>query len=160
MLQTIYQEKLEGKKVLDPYRMGDKVRHIQNNYKKDVYNGETGVIVACEDNEMLVDFGNKKRAYEGADLEELTLSYASTVHASQGSEYAAVFVVLDDTAVNNFLHTRRLLYTAVSRGKQKVYILTKPFLVDRCIENKSYRPRITKLKEMLVSLKKGNRNEV
>lgn len=160
MLQTIYQEKLEGKKVIEPYRMGDKVRHIQNNYKKDVYNGETGVIVAAEDNEILVDFGNKKRAYEGADLEELTLSYASTVHASQGSEYAAVFVILDDTAVNNFLHTRRLLYTAVSRGKQKVYILTKPFLVDRCIENKSYRPRITKLKEMLASLKKGSKNEV
>ena len=158
MLQTIYQEKLGGPKVLDPYRMGDKVRHTQNNYKKDVYNGETGVIIAAEDNEILVDFGNKRRSYEGADLDELTLSYASTVHASQGSEYAAVFIVLDDTAVNSFLHTRRLLYTAVSRGKQKVYILTKPYLVDRCIENKSYRPRVTKLKEMLVSLKKGERS--
>ena len=60
-----------------------------------------------------------------------------------------MFVILDDTSVNSFLHIRRLLYTAVSRGKSKVYILTKPYLVDRCIENDTYRPRITKLREFL-----------
>ena len=140
-----------GALTIDPYRMGDKVRHTQNNYKKDVYNGETGTIIRYDDEDevMLVDFGNKIICYDKQDVAELTLSYVSTVHASQGSEYKVVFVILDDTSVNDFLLIRRLLYTAVSRGKQKVYILTKPYLVDKCIQNNSYRPRITKLKEYL-----------
>ena len=91
-----------------------------------------------------------RSSYGKLDINELTLSYCSTVHASQGSEYKVVFVILDDTSVNDFLHIRRLLYTAVSRGKSKVYILTKPYLVDKCISNDSYRPRITKLVDFLM----------
>ena len=152
-LNIILQQEMnaKGRKALEGYRVGDKVRHTQNNYDKDVFNGETGVIVSfdTEEDEMLVDYGNKVIPYNRLDVVELTLSYCSTVHASQGSEYKIVFVILDDTSVNSFLHIRRLLYTAVSRGKKKVYILTKPYLVDKCIENDSYRPRITKLKEFL-----------
>ena len=147
ILQDAYNK--NGLPLLDPYRMGDRVRHTQNNYKKDVFNGETGVIVASEDEEITVDYGTKRIVYDNVDIDELTLAYCSTVHASQGSEYKVCFVILDDTAVNDFLFIRRLLYTAVSRGKEKVYILTKPYLVDKCIDNDSYRPRITKLKEFL-----------
>lgn len=157
MLQAKYQEKIKGPVAIEPFRLGDKVRHIQNNYKRDVYNGETGVVVSVVDEVMLVDFGYKQVAYEGSDLCELTLSFASTVHASQGSEYKVVFIILDDTAANNLLHIRRLLYTAVSRGKEKVYILSKPYLVDKCIENNSYKPRVTKLKEFLEELKEGKK---
>ena len=152
-LNAILQQEMneKGKPALEGYRVGDKVRHTQNNYKKNVFNGETGVIISFDpkEDEMVVDFGDGTVSYNRIDVAELTLSYCSTVHASQGSEYKVVFVILDDTSVNNFLHIRRLLYTAVSRGKQKVYILTKPYLVDKCIENDSYRPRITKLKEFL-----------
>ena len=152
-LNAILQKEMnaKGKEALEGYKVGDKVRHTQNNYKKDVFNGETGVILSYDSEEdiMLVDYGDRLVPYNRLDVAELTLSYASTVHASQGSEYKVVFVILDDTSVNSFLHIRRLLYTAVSRGKSKVYILTKPYLVDKCIENNSYRPRITKLKEFL-----------
>ena len=152
-LNKFLQEKynIDGELIIEPYRMGDKVRHTQNNYKKDVYNGETGTIIKYdeEDEIMTVDFGNKIICYDKQDVIELTLSYVSTVHSSQGSEYKIVFVILDDTSVNDFLLIRRLLYTAVSRGKKKVYILTKPYLVDKCVQNDSYRPRITKLKEYL-----------
>ena len=152
-LNSILQNEINGgtSEAIKGFRVGDKVRHTQNNYKKNVFNGETGVIVSYddEDDELVVNYGDKVIEYNHIDLEELILSYCSTVHASQGSEYKVVFVILDDTSVNSFLHIRRLLYTAVSRGKQKVYILTKPYLVDNCIENNSYRPRITKLKEFL-----------
>ena len=152
-LNTILQQEInaKGKEALEGYKVGDKVRHTQNNYKKNVFNGETGVILSYDpqEDEMLVDYGDGIVLYNRLDVAELTLSYCSTVHASQGSEYKVVFVILDDTSVNSFLHIRRLLYTAVSRGKQRVYILTKPYLVDKCIENDSYRPRITKLKEFL-----------
>ena len=154
-LNTYIQEKYnaEGEITIEPFRMGDKVRHTVNNYDKDVYNGETGTIIQYdeEDEEMLVDYGNKVITYDKSDVVELVLAYVSTVHASQGSEYKVVFVILDDTSVNDFLLIRRLLYTAVSRGKKKVYILTKPYLVDKCITNDSYRPRITKLKEFMQS---------
>ena len=152
-LNLLLQEEMNGKskEVMENFRVGDKVRHIQNNYKKDVFNGETGIIIKYypEENEIRVDYDYKYIDYGKLDINELTLSYCSTVHASQGSEYKVVFVILDDTSVNDFLHIRRLLYTAVSRGKGKVYILTKPYLVDKCISNDSYRPRITKLADFL-----------
>jgi ATP-dependent exoDNAse (exonuclease V) alpha subunit len=152
-LNTILQQEMnaKGREALEGYKVGDKVRHTQNNSKKEVFNGETGVILNFDagEDEMIVDYGDRIVPYNRLDVAELTLSYCSTVHASQGSEYKVVFVILDDTSVNSFLHIRRLLYTAVSRGKQKVYILTKPYLVDKCIENNSYRPRITKLKDFL-----------
>lgn len=152
-LNKFIQEKYNagGKITLEPYRMGDKVRHTLNDYKRNVFNGETGTIIGydADEEEITVDFGNKQITYDNREITDLTLSYVSTVHASQGSEYKVVFVILDDTSVNDFLLIRRLLYTAVSRGKQKVYILTKPYLVDKCISNDSHRPRITKLKEFL-----------
>ena len=152
-LNAILQQEMnaKGREALEGFKVGDKVRHTQNNYKKEVFNGETGVILNYDsgEDEMIVDYGDRIVPYNRLDVAELTLSYCSTVHASQGSEYKVVFVILDDTSVNSFLHIRRLLYTAVSRGKQKVYILTKPYLVDKCIENNSYRPRITKLKDFL-----------
>lgn len=145
-----HQYNANGEVVLEPYRIGDRVRHIKNNYKKYVFNGETGIIVGMsEDGVMSVDYGDRIVRYKSFEVDELTLAYCSTVHASQGSEYKVCFIILDDTAVNDFLLIRRLLYTATSRGKQKVYILTKPYLVDKCIKNDSYRPRITKLKDFL-----------
>ena len=152
-LNSLLQQEMNGKtpEAMEGFRIGDKVRHTQNNYKKDVFNGETGIVYSFDSEEdiLKVEYADKFVEYSRLDINELTLSYVSTVHASQGSEYKVVFVILDDTSVNSFLHIRRLLYTAVSRGKSKVYILTKPYLVDRCIENDTYRPRITKLKEFL-----------
>lgn len=149
LLQKTYN--VEGEPVTDLYKIGDRVRHTVNNYKKKVFNGETGIITAFdeEDNEIQVDYGDRCVWYDNVELYELMLAYASTVHASQGSEYKVCYVILDDTAVNDFLFIRRLLYTAVSRGKEKVYILSKPYLLDKCITNANYKPRLTKLTEFL-----------
>ena len=149
LLQLAYNA--NGEEITEPYRLGDRVRHTVNDYKKNVFNGETGIIKGFdeEDGVILVNYPDKVIQYENSDLYELTLSYCSTVHASQGSEYKVCYVILDDTAVNDYLFIRRLLYTAVSRGKQKVYILAKPYLLDKCITNASYRPRLTKLKDFL-----------
>ena len=155
ILQAQFNEK--GIPVLEPFRIGDRVRHTRNNYKKDVYNGETGIVTQeDEDGEFCVDYGKKQIWYSASDIDELALAYCSTVHASQGSEYKVCFVVLDDSTANELLLIRRLLYTAVSRGKLKVYILAKPYLVDKCIENNSYRPRITMLSEFLKEASKSS----
>lgn len=149
LLQKTYN--VAGMDLTETYKLGDRVRHTVNNYKKGVFNGETGVICDfnAEDNCIIVDYGDRQVSYETTDLYELALSYCSTVHASQGSEYKVCYVILDDTAVNDYLFIRRLLYTAVSRGKEKVYIFSKPYLLDKCITNASYKPRITKLSEFL-----------
>ena len=151
-LNIILQSRFNGTglPLIEPYRLNDRVRHTRNNYKKEVYNGETGIITrGDEDGEFCVDYGRKEVWYSNTDINELALAYCSTVHASQGSEYKVCFVILDDSTPNDLLLIRRLLYTAVSRGKLKVYILSKPYLLDKCIENNSYRPRITKLKDFL-----------
>ena len=158
-LNTFIQGKYnkDGALALEPFRIGDKVRHTQNDYKREVFNGETGTIISFdeEDETLRVDFGNKIITYEKQDLADLVLAYCSTVHASQGSEYKVCYVILDDTAVNDYLFIRRLLYTAVSRGKEKVYILSKPYLLDNCITNTNYKPRITKLKNFLKGIAKS-----
>lgn len=155
ILQSRYN--IKGPVILEPYRMGDRVRHTRNNYKKDVYNGETGIIVDVnEDGELAVEYGKKIIWYDSSIVDELSLAYCSTVHSSQGSEYKVCFVILDDTTGNDLLLIRRLLYTAVSRGKQKVYILAKPYLVDKCIENNNYKERITCLKKYLRDTQEKN----
>ena len=77
-------------------------------------------------------------------------AYASTCHKSQGAEYPVVFVVLEDK-YNGLLLNRKLLYTAVSRGKKKVYVYSMGRALEYCISNTYEVPRITKLKSFLNS---------
>lgn len=126
------------------FKLGDKVMQIVNDYSKDIFNGEVGVVSSISDVAMEVTFNDNNITYYPEDLNSLTQAYACTCHKSQGAEYATVIVVLDDTS-GSFLLTRKLLYTAVSRGKKKVYILSKPGCLASCIKNIYECPRITKL---------------
>lgn len=136
------------------FQIGDKVRHTINNYDLDVFNGETGVVVDIWDatdyqnaegkDLLLVDFGDRIVKYDKFTANELTLSYASTVHASQGSEYDCVFVILDNE-VSNILLVRKIVYTAITRAKKKCYILSVDGCVNTAISNDHYKERLTKL---------------
>lgn len=160
-LNTLLKAEINSNPVSDkfPFSVGDKVKHIKNNYDKKVFNGETGVVLSiklAEDNfldvdedTLVVDFGDRQVEYTKKDIHELTLSYASTVHASQGSEYKAVFVILDNE-VSNILLIRKIIYTALSRARQKCILLSTGNCVDTAIHNDFYKERITKLGEFLV----------
>ena len=127
------------------FRIGDKVMQVSNDYRRDVFNGETGVVREFEDGRMLVDFSDNTVSYSSGDVHSsLQQAYAITCHKSQGSEYSVVYVILDD-AISNFLLTKKLLYTAVSRGKKKVYIYSSKGCLKKCIENTYEQPRVTKL---------------
>lgn len=143
------------------YAEEDKVMQIRNDYSRGVFNGECGIVRSCGDDFVGVGFGEdygKDTAgahhlqalnlYDERSLQDIMLAYASTCHKSQGAEYSVVFIILDDES-GNFLLTRRLLYTAVSRGKQKVYIYSSPGCVSKCIKNTSEVQRITKLTQLL-----------
>lgn len=103
-------------------RGGDKVMQLRNDYDKEVYNGDVGVVSSVDpEGKMTVRFDGRPIDYEGADLDDLGLSYACTVHKSQGSEYPAVVLVLLTSAF--VMLSRNLLYTAVTRGKRLVVIV-------------------------------------
>ena len=140
------------------FKVGDKVRHTVNDYKLNVFNGETGIVVNIieatsldniEGKDLLVvDFGDRYVTYDKFTVNELTLAYASTVHASQGSEYDCVYVILDNE-ISNLLLVRKIVYTAITRAKKKCYILSIDGCVNTAISNDHYKERLTKLKDFV-----------
>lgn len=130
------------------FMLHDKVMHTKNNYKKYVFNGETGIVSRVEDDTLYVQYDGRVVEYTSEDIDELQLAYSSTVHKSQGSEYKVTFVIVDNE-VSSYLLNRKILYTAISRGKEKVYLLAKKGCVDACINNDYYEERYTKLKSFL-----------
>jgi exodeoxyribonuclease V alpha subunit len=111
------------------YRVGDKVMQVRNDYDKEVWNGDIGIIARAEMDDgvatVTVRFedrdGDREIDYDADELDELALAYAATVHKSQGSEYAAVVVPVH---TQHFVMLQRnLLYTAVTRGKRLVVLV-------------------------------------
>lgn len=102
---------------------GDKVMQIENNYDRDVFNGDIGFVtkVDPEEEELSVDFDGRIVVYPYAELDELVLCYATTIHKSQGSEYP--IVILPVTMQHYVMLKRNLVYTGVTRGKKLVVIV-------------------------------------
>ncbi len=105
------------------FKVEDKVMHLKNNYDKDVFNGDIGIVYEIDKAEgvVSVDYNGRIVDYEILELEQLTLAYTISVHKSQGSEYSAVIIAL---STSHFpLLQRNLLYTAITRGKQLVILV-------------------------------------
>ena len=152
------------------FREGDKVMQIRNNYKLEwciysekgrfkveegvgVFNGDMGIIKEIDDynEEVVVLFDDDKEVrYPYNLLDELELSYAITIHKSQGSEYPAVVMPL--LSGPRVLLTRNLLYTAVTRAKQCVVIVGNGHLVENMIQNNDEQKRYSSLDERLQEL--------
>jgi exodeoxyribonuclease V alpha subunit len=135
-----------GSKVFNP---GDKVMQIINNYDKDVYNGDIGVITRInkEDQEIKVDYEGKVVIYDYSDLDEIVLAYSVSVHKSQGSEYPVV--VMPIHTQHYMLLQRNLLYTAITRGKRLVIIIGTKKAMAIAIRNNKTQKRYTYLKNRL-----------
>ncbi len=151
------------------YREGDKVMQIRNNYQLEwevvskygipvdkgtgIFNGDMGKILEIDEmaSQLVVEFDEQRRVtYPFALLDELELSYAVTVHKSQGSEYPAVILPL--LGGPKMLFNRNLLYTAVTRAKSCVTILGSSATVRSMIENVSENKRYTALADRIREL--------
>ncbi len=111
---------------------GDRVMQVRNNYELEVFNGDMGLVSATSEQGALVALGERRVAYGLADLDELTLAYAVTIHKSQGSEYPAVVIAL---GMEHFVMLNRpLLYTAVTRGQKVVVIVGHGRALKRAVE--------------------------
>ncbi len=146
------------------FRVGDRVMQITNNYERSwvkssgeigsgVFNGDMGVIADIDINtsQVTIDFEDNRRAvYLSGELNELVLSYAITIHKSQGSEFDAVVIpVLSGPPM---LLTRNLLYTAVTRAKKMVVLIGTKGCVARMIHNNHTQVRYTMLRHFLSNL--------
>ena len=129
------------------FRVGDKVMQTVNNYEKDVFNGDIGGIVSLDEveQEMIVAFDGRRVTYQYGELDELVLSYAITIHKSQGSEYPAVIIPVHTQAY--MLLQRNLLYTAITRGRKLVVIVGSKKAVAIAVKRVDSRRRVTTLKE-------------
>ncbi len=131
------------------WQMGDPVMQLRNNYEKDIFNGDLGRIIKVMPTakKIEVDFDGKTIGVEGDEFEHLTLAYACTVHKSQGSEYKTVAVMLDYS--HSLMLQRNLLYTAVTRAKENIWVLASQGSLETAVRNNRERHRWTALGEFL-----------
>lgn len=133
------------------YSTGDRVMQIRNNYDKNVFNGDTGIIedINITDKIVFVKFYDRILEYEYSDLDELVLAYAISIHKSQGSEYPAVIIPI---FMQHFtLLQRNLIYTAITRAKKLCILIGQPKAIAMAIKNNKGLERVTFLQQYLTS---------
>ena len=141
------------------FREGDRVMQITNNYDIEwekngytgvgLFNGDIGIIESIDTNEeyMVIRFDDKLAKYSFSMLDDLELSYAITVHKSQGSEYPVVIIPMYNCAT--MLMVRNLFYTAVTRAKNMVILVGRPDIPQKMTENNREILRYTALKDKI-----------
>ena len=131
------------------FRMDDKVMQIKNNYDKEVFNGDIGVIssVNMEERTMKVDFDGRLIEYDVTELDELVHAYATTIHKAQGSEYPIVVMPI---LMNHYVMLQRnLIYTGITRAKKILVMVGTKKALSYAVRNVTVTKRNTLLKERL-----------
>jgi len=134
------------------FRVRDKVIQTENDYDKEVFNGDIGQIVKIDplEREVTVSFAPREVVYDFGELDEIALAYAITIHKSQGSEFPAVVIPL---AMQHYLLLQRnLVYTGVTRGKQLVVLVGQKKALALAVRNNQTEQRFSGL---LARLKAG-----
>ncbi|WP_159014802.1 ATP-dependent RecD-like DNA helicase [Acidisoma sp. S159] len=131
------------------YGAGDKVMQVVNDYDRDVFNGDLGIVarIDVEQGELVATFDGRDVTYRFGELDELSLAYATTIHKSQGSEYPAVVIPL--TTQHYTMLARNLLYTGVTRGKQLVVLVGQRKALAIAVRNEGAGRRWSKLRDWL-----------
>ena len=131
------------------FRSADKVMQIKNNYDKEVFNGDIGIIASVneEDRSLKVNFDNRVIEYDITELDELVHAYATTIHKAQGSEYP---IVVMPVMMNHYIMLQRnLIYTGITRAKKVLVIVGTKKALSYAVRNVTVTKRNTLLKERL-----------
>jgi len=127
------------------FRLGDKVMQTQNNYDKDVYNGDIGFIHSVDviEQTLTVDFDGRAVAYDWSEADQLTLAYVVSVHKAQGSEFPVV--VMPIVTQHYMMLQRNLLYTAVTRARKLCVLTGSRRAISIAVHNNKVTQRFTAL---------------
>ncbi|MFC0534861.1 SF1B family DNA helicase RecD2 [Pelagicoccus mobilis] len=131
------------------FKVGDKVIQTRNNYDKNIFNGDIGIVTGIDGSNGLidVDFDGIQATFDKSELIDLQLAYAVSIHKSQGSEYPVVVIPL--LKAHFMMLQRNLIYTAVTRGKKKIIIVGEPAAYAMAVRNSDAKSRCTLLQELL-----------
>lgn len=134
------------------FRQNDKVMQIRNNYDKEVFNGDIGIIssIDFENRRLTVIFENRAVEYDVTELDELVQAYAITIHKSQGSEYPVV--VMPVMMTHFVMLQRNLIYTGITRAKKMLVLVGTKKAVSYAVKHVTVTKRNTKLKERLMAI--------
>jgi exodeoxyribonuclease V alpha subunit len=129
--------------------VGDKVMQVENDYGKDVYNGDIGIVsqIDLDEGELTIDFDGREVCYDFGELDRTVIAYATSIHKAQGSEYPAV--VIPVTTQHYIMLRRNLIYTGVTRGKQLVVVVGQRKAMAIAVKGVQTERRWSKLKEWL-----------
>jgi exodeoxyribonuclease V alpha subunit len=132
-------------------RTSDRVMQLKNDYNKEVFNGDLGTVMAIDqiDKEVIIDFDGREVTYDYADLNELTLAWATSIHKSQGSEYPVVILPL--YTQHYVMLSRNLFYTGLTRAKQLAIIVGSEKAIAIAVKQLKQQQRYTRLKERLLA---------
>jgi exodeoxyribonuclease V alpha subunit len=131
------------------YRENDKVMQVENDYDKDVFNGDIGIVrrINSEDNEFAVCYDGREIVYDFRELDEIMPAYAITIHKSQGNEYPCVVVPIHTQ--HYVMLQRNLLYTAITRGRRLVVLVGTRRALAIAVKRRDACRRITALASRL-----------
>jgi len=133
------------------FRVGDKVIQTENDYDKEVFNGDIGRVeeVRPEDREVVIAYDGRPVTYDYGEMDRVALAYATTVHKAQGSEFPAVVIPL---AMQHYvLLQRNLLYTGITRGRKLVVVIGERRALEAAVRNNPTRQRHGALLQRLIS---------
>ena len=135
------------------YRPGDKVIQLRNNYDKGLFNGDIGTVVSVDPEAGTLDakFDADTHTFDRGEFANLALAYAISIHKSQGSEYPVVIVPL--LKAHFMMLQRNLIYTAITRGKKKVFLVGEPAAYAMAVRNAESKTRVTHLREKIAATK-------
>ena len=139
------------KTISGEYRPGDKLIQLRNNYDKDLFNGDIGAVLSIDGvkGTLTAEFDGAQHTFERNEFGDLGLAYAISIHKSQGSEYPIVIVPL--LKAHFVMLQRNLIYTAITRGRKKVFIVGEPAAYGMAVRNAEAKLRCTHLRQKILA---------
>jgi exodeoxyribonuclease V alpha subunit len=132
------------------FRVGDRVIQLKNDYEREVFNGDLGVVAGIDaiEQELTIQFDGRDVTYDYADLNEITLAWSISIHKSQGSEYPVVLLPIYMT--HYVMLSRNLIYTGLTRAKKLAIVIGSNKAIGMAVRQVNQQQRYTRLKEKLL----------